>query len=802
MGVHARQIYSYVSTSSILRKELVGNNWVHVFIKKCFGTSQDNCFSLLHASNNIKELKKIHAHILVNGFEQDILLETKLVQMYSLNGSLESARLVFDRVSVRNVVIWNVLIRGYVRNGLCEDAMALYSQMLLDGIRPDKFTFPCVLNACTGLLALQNGKEVHEHLIRSGLESDVYVASALVDMHAKCGRLQDARQVFDKMPQRDVALWNALIGAYVHNGFCEEALRIFPEIEVTGEKPDSGTVTSVLPACSRLGALWEGRQVHGFILRNGFEDDVFVGSALVDMYAKCGSVDTARLVFDKMTKRNSVSWNSLIVGYFYNDYYDKSVELFRQMQLTGVTLDSTSISCVLSACAVLANLQVGKEIHGYLIRTEFDTISTKNALMDMYAKCKHTEGAFQVFKNMLLRDIVSWCTMIAGYSQNGLSEEALNLFCEIQFEGIKPDTDTVASVLPACAQSGALQQGREIHGYAIRSGLETDFVVCGLIDMYAKCGSIDVANRVFIKMSKKNMVQWSAMISGYAQNGYMEETLKLFCRMQMTGVNPDSVAIVSAISACAGLAALGKGKEIHSYVLRNRFEGNIVVGNGLIDMYAKCGSIQSANQVFGMMSQRNVVSWNVMIAGHGTHGQAEDAISLFKKLQELGVKPDGITFVALLSACSHSGLVDEGWQYFNCMSQDHHILPTMEHYACMVDILGRAGCLKEALDFIKMMPIKANSGVWGALFGACRNHHNVELGEHVVDHLFKLKSENSGTYALLSNIYAASGRWDDKAHVRTMMKDLRVKKMPGCSWIEVKNQVHAFIVGEGPTYRL
>eukprot|EP01018_Ginkgo_biloba_P008748 Gb_09146 [translate_table: standard] len=754
--------------------------------------------SLLHACTNLKELKQSHAHMLKNGLEQNIFLGTKLVNMYNMFDSLVDAQLVFDKLLIRNVFIWNALIRGYVRNELPVEALAFYCQMLREGIQPDNFTFPCVLKACADILSLQRGKGIHDHVIKSGFDSDVFVASTLIAMYDKCGSIVDARNVFDKMAQRDAVVWNALIAAYSQNGFCDEALTLFCEMELASEKPDSVTIASILPACAHLAALQEGQKIHQFAIRSGFESDVFVGSALIDMYAKCGSIHVACHVFDKMSQRNTISWNTMIAGYAQNGHCNEALNLFHDMQLAGMKPDLVTISCALPACASLEDLQSGKEIHNYIIRSGFETdVCVGNTLIDMYAKCKNIEDAQIVFNRMPLQDVVSWCTIIAGNVQNGNFDEALKLFSQMQLMGIKSDSDTVASVLPACARIRALKQGKEIHGYVIRSGFETDdFVASSLIDMYAKCGIIDNARHLFDTMSQKNVVSWNAMIAGYAQNGLWVDTLRLFYQIQLAGMKPDSVTMASIISACAGLTALRQSKEIHGYIIKSGFACHDIVGNGLVDMYAKCGTIETANQVFGHMSQKDVVSWNSMIAGYGMHGRGKDALALFYQMQQAGMKPNHITFVAVLSACSHAGLVDEGCQQFNSMIQDHHIIPSAEHYACMVDILGRAGHLDEAHNFIKKMPIEPDAGVWGTLFAACRIHRNIELGEYVAERLFDLKPENAGYYVLLSNLYAADGRWNDVAKVRRMLKDRGLKKMPGCSWIEVKNQVHAFIGGD------
>eukprot|EP01018_Ginkgo_biloba_P030832 Gb_14950 [translate_table: standard] len=346
---------------------------------------------------------------------------------------------------------------------------------------------------------------------------------------------------------------------------------------------------------------------------------------------------------------------------------------------------------------------------------------------------------------------------------------------------------TIVSVLPLCTDLEALQQGRKLHNYIIKNGWNShSFVNCALIDMYALCGSIDIACHMFDNMQERDLVAWNAMITGYAKCGSIEAAR----------VKPDMITMVSLFSACAHLAALQQGKCIHDYVIRSGFEFDVSVGTALVDMYAECENIEIACLLFDKMCEKDVVSWNVMVAGYGMHGYGKHVISLFGQMQRAGMKPDSISFVGLLSACSHAGLVDEGWKIFNNMSRDYCITPIMEHYTCMVDLLGRAGLLDEAQGFIKKLPIEPDACVWGALLGACRIPCNVELEKLVSECLLDLDPNNAGNYALLSNIYDAAAMWDDVAKVRAMLKYMELEKSPGCSWIKIKNRVHTFLVGD------
>ncbi|KAH9287726.1 hypothetical protein KI387_031843, partial [Taxus chinensis] len=700
-----------------------------------FTSSRDIAGTLLKACNSIESLtqgKKLHAHMLITGIVQDICMETKLLKMYLNCGSYEEAHQVFEKMSQPNVESWNAMIKGCVMCELWQGAIEIYHRMQRLGIEPHKFTIPLVIKACAHLAALQEGMDIHDYVIRIGLESDGFVANSLLAMYAKCRCVDNARQLFDKMSHRGVVSWNAMIAGYLQNGDCEEASHLFNQMQISGIKP------------------------------------------------------------------NYITWSSMISGYAQNGYWDKALEFFCQMQKSNVEPISNTLTSVLSACAHFKSLEKGKDVHSYVVKTGFELdVYVRGALIDMYARCGCLAVASHLFHRMSERNVVSWTALIAGYVQNGFPNEALKLFSQMNKAGMKPNSVTIATVLPSCACLTALQQGKEIHNYIIKCGLQSDiFVGSALIDMYVKCKKIELARNIFDRMTLKNVVSWNAMIAGYTHSEHASEALNLFWLMLVTGVQPSTVTIASILPACGHLATLHKGKEIHDYIIRNGFESVNFVANALIDMYAKCGNVELAHQLFNKLSQKNQISWTTMIAGYGMHGLGQEALTLFKQMQQADMKPDYITFVAILSACSRAGLVNEGWQYFESMQQVYGIIPTMENYACMVDLLGRAGQLNEAREFIEGMPLQPSVTVWGSLLGACRIHCNIELGEYSAKQIFELEPENPGFYVLLSNIYANDGRWDDAANVRTLLKSRNLTQRPGCTWIEIKNRVHTFLVGD------
>lgn len=552
---------------------------------------------------------------------------------------------------------------------------------------------------------------------------------------------------------------------------------------------------SLIEATADIRSLSQGKQLHTLLLVTGLDQNVFFGTKLVRTYAIFGDLEAARLVFDRIPERNVFIWNAMIRGYARKGLCNETFSLYTQMQQTGIRLDKFTFACVLGVCT---DWQQGKDIHEHIVRCGIEVDAhLGSALISMYGKRGCVKDARDVFDKISERDVVSWNTMIAGYAQNGLSLEALEVFREMESAGMKPDAFSIASVIPACGQLAALQQGQEIHGYAIRNGFESNaHVISALVAMYPKCGRIDFACHMFDKMPERDLASWSAMIAGFTQAGESVGAVDYFRKMQRVGIEADPVALSSVLPACTHLTALQQGREIHCYAIKREQESDVVVCSALIDMYAKCGNVGVARKVFNRVSHRNVVSWNAMIAGYGIHGHDEDALTLFYEMRGEGIKPDHITFIAVLCACSHAGLVDDGLKYFDSMMRDYQITPRMDHCVHLVNLLGRAGRLDDALNFIENMPLQPDAGVWGALLGSCKIHGNVELGEHAARKLFELDPENAAYYVMLSNIYAVAGRWNDVVKTRTKMKEKGLKKNPGCSWIEIDNWVYTFLAGD------
>jgi pentatricopeptide repeat protein len=495
---------------------------------------------------------------------------------------------------------------------------------------------------------------------------------------------------------------------------------------------------------------------------------------------------------------DSFSWNRKLARCVNAGQHEKTMELFQQMQEEGMSPNRFTFVPVLKACTSLRAIEKGRRAHEQIIQLGCASdVFVGSSLVDMYAKCGSIEDARRVFDSMPSHDLVSWNAIIVGHVKCGQGQMALELFQRMQQEGVQPDAMTFVGVLNACASAFALQEGRRTHEQILQRGFESDvFVGSSLVDMYAKCGSMENATRVFSKMPSRNVVSWNVMISGLVKCGQGHKALELFQQMHQEGVEPSSVTFVGVLNACASVMALEEGRHVHQQIVKSGCESNIFVGSSLVDMYAKCGSMEEACKVFNKMPLRNVVSWNAILGGFAMHGHGKEALEHFKQMQAEGVRPDNTTFVCLLSACSHAGLVDEGLCCFESMSTDCMTSARLEHYTCMVDLLGHAGRLHEAEAIIKTMPYKPDAAVWKALLDACRVHGNMEMGERIAKQVLKVDPGNAASYVLLSNIYAAVGKWHLSSILQQQRLERGVKKQPGCSWIEVNNKVHMFVLND------
>lgn len=460
----------------------------------------------------------------------------------------------------------------------------------------------------------------------------------------------------------------------------------------------------------------------------------------------------------------------------------------------GIQATNFTFPFLLKACGCLADFELGARAHAHVVVFGYESdVFVANSLMAMYGRFGCFDFSRQVFERMPERNVVSWSSMVGAYAHNGRYEEGLLLFWRMLNEGIAPNR---GSILNAMACIHREHEADDFCRVVIDNGLDSDqSVQNAAMGMYARCGRIDVARRFFYGILDKDLVAWTSMIEAYVQADLPINALELFKQMKLQGIVPDSVTLLSLIHAVSNLASFQLARFVHGVITRSFFKNHIALDTAVIDLYVKCGNLEYARKCFDRMSARNLISWSTMISGYGMHGHGREALCLFDQMKA-SIKPDHIAFVTVLSACSHGGLIAEGWECFKAMNRDFGVTPRTEHYACMVDLLGRAGRLSEAQAFIERMPITPDAGVWGALLGACRIHSNLEIAETAARHLFNLDAENPGRYILLSNIYASSGKRKEADDIRALMKSRGVRKTVGHTIIEIKNKVYTFVAGD------
>ncbi|KAL2942900.1 hypothetical protein RDABS01_031249 [Bienertia sinuspersici] len=651
---------------------------------------------LLEYCSNIKELYQIIPLIYKHGLYNEHLFQTKLVSLFCKYNSMDHAARVFYPIEDKIDALYHTMLKGYALNSTIDDAFSFFCRMKIDGVQLIVYNFSYLLKLCGNNSDIRRGREIQAQLIVNGYALNLFAMTSVMNMYAKCKEISDAYKMFDRMPEKDVASWNAMIAGYAQNGYAKIALELLVRMQEEGQRPDLITLITTLPSVADMGYLIMGKSVHGYVLRVGLDDYVNVLTALVDMYAKCRAVGTARSIFDSMETKTVVTWNS----------------------------------------------------------------------------------------------------MIDGYVQSGDPQEALALFEKMLDEGIEPSDVSIMEALHACANLGDIEKGKIIHKISNQLGLSSNVsVMNSLISMYSKCKKVGDAVKLFDNLKNKTRVSWNAMIIGFAQNGCVNEALNAFCEMQLRGIKLDSFTLVSVIPALAELSILRQAKWIHGLAIRTCLDANVFVKTALVDMYAKCGAIKTARKLFDGMDERHVTSWNVMIDAYGTHGLGEAAVKLFSEMQDSTIQPNEVTFLCVISACSHSGLVEDGRHYFEIMKEEYNLEPAMDHYGAMVDLLGRAGLLEEAWNFIQNMPIEPGVTVYGAMLGACKIHKNIELGEKAAYRLFDLDPDDGGYHVLLANIYSTASMWDKVAEVRSLMDKQGLRKTPGCSLVELRNEFHTFHSG-------
>ncbi|XWS45279.1 hypothetical protein CRYUN_Cryun15aG0123000 [Craigia yunnanensis] len=725
--------------------------------------------------------KSLHGFAVKCGFFLNDFLVPAFISMYKSEVDLSSARQLFDFAVERNVSVWNAMINGYTHNGRFFEGFEMFREMLRADVQPNSVTFVSTIPSCENYFHIWNGISLHGCVIKYGLGNQVSVLTALVSMYAKLGDISLAEFLFNQMPNKTLLSWNVVISGYVNNGLWDESLVAFREMQLKGFSPDAVSIVSILSACSNQGDILLGESAHAFVVRRGFETNINVSNALLAFYSDCCQLSTCSKLFERMATKNTVSWNTLISGYVHSGQKEKANMILHQMQKEGEKLDSVTLLSILSSYTESENFSQGTILHGYAIKTGYDSdVSLTNALISMYCNCGELDAGSSLFDVMPERSVVSWNSLMTGFRQYNLSNNVLVLFGSMIKDDQRPNQVSLLNLLPLCC---TLPQGKSIHAFALRTGIiEDTTVLTSLIFMYARFGNINLCLLVFHMGKGGDISLWNAIMSVHVDTKNAERAVAVFRELLQIGLEPDNITVLSLISSCILVNSLNLADSVMAYVIRKGFNKDVVVNNALIDLYARCGHIVIARLLFNYLLEKDAVSWSVMINGYRLHGDARGALELFSRMQLSGVSPDAITYSSLLSACSHAGLVEKGQRVFNSMVEDG-VSPRTEHYACMVDLLGRTGHLHEAYDIVNRLPFKPSVGMLESLLGACKIYGNVELGERIFRMLFKMYPQNSESYVMLHNIYAAAGKWEDANTVRSIMEGRLLRKVPGFSLV-------------------
>ncbi|KAK4594351.1 hypothetical protein RGQ29_018149 [Quercus rubra] len=608
--------------------------------------------------------------------------------------------------------------------------------------------------------------------------------TAMLTAYGQSGQTVRARKLFDEMPERNTASYNAMITAYIRNKCVIEAVKLFDEVPELNAISYAAMITGYVqagmfdkaeklysdmpekwrdPVCSnvlinrylKVGRLEEA----GRIFEGMMERDVVSWSSMIDGYCKEERVGDARNLFDIMPERNVVTWTAMIDGYMRMESFKDGFELFSSMRREGtVKVNSTTLTVLFDGCGSLGRYREGIQMHGLASRMGFYfDVFLGNSIITMYCRFGCTDVATKIFHQMSRKDVVSWNSLIAGYVQCGSIEEAFTLF------EMMPRKDVISWTT--------------------------------MITGFSSKGITEKCIQLFKLMPQKDDIAWTAVISGFANNGEYEEAFCWFIEMLQKAVRPNPLTLSGVLSASAGLATLNQGLQIHAHIVKMDLEFDLSIQNSLVSMYSKCGNVDDAYMIFKNINAPNIVSFNSMITGFAQNGVGEEALKLFQKMRNEGQEPNQITFLGILSACTHVGLVKEGWNYFTSMNSLYGIKPGPDHYACMIDLLGRAGFLDKAIDLIRSMPFEPHSGVWGALLGASKTHLRIDIAKLAAEQLVKLEPDNATPYVVLSNLYSVEGKKEDGDEVRMTQKSKGIRKNPGCSWIIVKDKVHMFHAG-------
>ncbi|KAL3498893.1 hypothetical protein ACH5RR_041625 [Cinchona calisaya] len=741
--------------------------------------------SLSLPTPSLKTTDALYSLFIKSGFVLDPFLSASLISHSSL--TLPTSAAFFSRATNLlndtlhpDVVVFNSILSVLARFGQSESVFVVFNRLREKGLKPDEYSLSSLIKACEDID--QNGM-AHGVSVKMGFVKNVFLVSGLVENYSKNGNLDFAGRFFEENWCLDSVVWTSMINGYVWNDEFDKAKDVFKEMRGFGLELNEFTLSTIV---SGVLEVKEGEQIHGFSQKIGFLDgsSICLSNAIMSMYGKIGCRVDAIKVFDEIPEPDVVSWTERI-GMAYDGV--EAFELFQFCVSRNFEVNEYTLVNVLSKIEALEMERLGEQVHVFCYKNGYlSVVSVCNALISMYGKIGVVECAERVFDEMTFQDSVSWNALITGYADNGLTSKVVSLFSRMLKLAVEPSEYTMASILDVVSSGNFLGLAMQMHSLLIKWGfVSDDSMLSCLLIAYGKCHKIDHAKRVFDEIDIVDVKQLNAMIGalGYANNHY--DCLELFRKRWTSSSEVDNVTFSVVLKTCGVLTELEQGRTIHSLALKSGSDVDYFVGSAIVDLYCKCGSLVDAKQAFRCTSKHNLAAWNAMIMGYAQCGFYDEVLDLFSDMCEDGLRPDEITYLAILSSCCHEGLVDEAHYQLNTMFKLHRIIPKLEHYACVVNLLGRVGLLEEAMSTIVQMPLPPDAHIWQILLSACTIHNNIDLGKVAAQKLLELQPENDSALILLSNLYASAGIWSAAGELRREMKEKVVIKKPGYSWIQV-----------------
>ncbi|KAK8569563.1 hypothetical protein V6N13_046613 [Hibiscus sabdariffa] len=749
-------------------------------------------------SNAFRQGICIHSPIIKLGLQHHLYLNNTLLSLYAKCFGADTARHFFDEMPQKDVVSWTGIISAYVKSGNHEMALRVFDSMLISGQCPNGFTLSSVLRSCSALGEFEYGTCIQGYMIKQGFDQNPVLVSGLVDFYSKFDLIGEASSLFIDKGNHDTVSWTMMISSCVQARRWSQALQLYVDMVEAGVPPNEFTFAKLLGACGVHGLNY-GKLVHAHMILWGVKLNVVLKTALVDMYSRCQRIADAIKVSNLTPEFDILSWTALISGSAQNFMFRKAVATFCDMRVSGYIPNNYTFSSILNVSSLMLCLELGQQVHSRVVVAGLeDDVSVGNALVNMYVKCSDkVDDALRVFRGISLPNVISWTSLIAGFAEHGFQHDSFRLFMEMRAAGVEPNSFTISSIIGSFSAAKLLPQTLMLHGHVVKTNLYKDTAVQNaLVDFYAGSGILDDARRIVDTMSCRDAITYTTLASRMNQMGHHELALNIITDMNNDDIEIDEFSTASFLSASAELGTVVTGKQLHCHSLKSGLCRWVSVLNGLVNLYGKCGCIRDAQRAFREIAVPDTFSWNGLISGLASNGYISSALSAFDDMKLSGVRPDAITFLSVLSACGNGKLVDLGMEHFQSMSEVYDIVPQLDHYVHLVDILGQGGRLEEALEVIQTLPYRANALIYKTLLRSCKAHGNILLAEDMAKRGLELDPSDPAFYILLANLYEDSGRGDLVERTLKMMREKQLRKNPSQSWVEIQNNVHPFVAGE------